>query len=389
MIAEDEILGLSKEIRLPLWKQVSEAIETYFDRLRELPIVPEMDPAQIRAFIEKVDFDRPTSPADAVNWAVEGLSKYQMHWPHPRCFGHTIPASSTMGIAADTLIAAFNPQLATWRSSPFAVEVEQHVLKSLGALFGYRPQETQGCFTSGGTEANHHALLTALAHRFPEFADEGLIGLNSRPIVYMSEEAHHSHTRSARLCGLGSNYVRKIPTNSAHRMSSQALREQIHRDQREGLTPLMVVGTVGTTNTGASDPIGEIAEIAKQEKSRFHLDGAWAGAAFSCQSSPKFGSERVDSITLMPQMVLRTHGSGDLPHPASGEKPLEKIFRFTSQFINLQHTVFIEVVDPHYQSMQWSSSIHRAKAFLTLAVADGKDTERSLRHQLTLGKPAS
>ena len=84
---------------------------------------------------------------------VHNLWQYQTHTPHPRYFGLFNPAPTTMGIAADTLVAAFNPQLAAWSHSPLSIEIEQHVIRLLGARFGYDPASTDGAFTSGGAEA--------------------------------------------------------------------------------------------------------------------------------------------------------------------------------------------------------------------------------------------
>ncbi len=380
-------LGLTKELRQAMWKKITETIESYFDQLESFPIVPVMDHAKIRDFIKSIDFNQPIDPLKAVAWATEGLTKYQMHMPHPRYFGHFCPPSSSMGIAADALAATFNPQLATWRASPFAVEVEQHLIQNFGKLFGY--EKSYGHFTSGGTEANHTALLCALIQRFPEFRKEGIVGLKSRPTVYVSEEAHHCHTRAAALSGLGVDYVRHIKSNSAFQMDVDELSSQIAKDRQDGLTPLMVVGTLGTTNAGAIDPIEKIAEIANREGIWFHLDAAYGGAAILASELKDIfkGTEKADSF------ILDAHKWFSVPMAAGifmtrHPKLLENMFKFSAAFIDLERTGRIEgeEVDLHYQSMQWSRRFIGLKLFLTLAVAGWEGYRELIRSQIQLGE---
>src|SRR5207344_2531572 len=118
---------------------------------------------------------QPADPLAALDFAVNGLWKHQVHTPHPRYYGLFNPAPSTMGIAADTLVAAFNPQIAAWSHSPFAAEVERHLVRAFGARLGYA--ETDGVFCSGGAEANHTALLAALGSTFPAFGERGVRAL--------------------------------------------------------------------------------------------------------------------------------------------------------------------------------------------------------------------
>jgi glutamate/tyrosine decarboxylase-like PLP-dependent enzyme len=128
-----------------------------------------------------------------------------------------------MGIVADVLVATFNPQLAAWSHSPFAIEVERHLIRTLGFRFGYDPARADGTFAAGGMEANHSVVLTALAATSPQFAQKGARALSSTPTLYVSEEAHHSLLKAARLCGLGSDAVRKIPVGEEFKMNPQAL----------------------------------------------------------------------------------------------------------------------------------------------------------------------
>src|SRR5574339_313021 len=165
-------LELDASTREALWKSVAASDEDYLEDLPHLRVSPSADPAVARALLANVDFERPRSPEEALALAVEGLRGHQVHNGHPRYFGLFNPATATMSVAADALAAAFNPQLAAWTHAPFACEVEQLVIRSLGAKFGYPRDTVSGSFTSGGAEANHSALVAALVDRFPAFAEE-------------------------------------------------------------------------------------------------------------------------------------------------------------------------------------------------------------------------
>jgi len=111
-----QVLSLDNRARIQLWEQIVETIETYLARVRQARVAPELDPEKIRSLLIPQTFAQPLSPRQAVDFAVRGLWDYQVHTPHPRYFGLFNPAPTTMGIAADALVAAFNPQLATWTS---------------------------------------------------------------------------------------------------------------------------------------------------------------------------------------------------------------------------------------------------------------------------------
>ncbi len=121
------------------------------------------------------------------------------------------------------MTAAFNPQLAAWSHAPFAVEVENYLIREMGDKFGYAKESTDGVFTTGGAEANLTAVLMALTQRFPHYAEQGLLEMQQRPTVYASAESHHSVVKAARAAGLGSRSVKMIPVDSSFRMIPQRL----------------------------------------------------------------------------------------------------------------------------------------------------------------------
>jgi glutamate/tyrosine decarboxylase-like PLP-dependent enzyme len=380
-----EGLLLPAEERQALWRQLIEALEGYVRDVPGLPVAPPASAAAVRELLARWDFTTPAPPGDALAFAVDGLRRFQVHTPHPSYFGLFNPAPTTMGIAADALAAAFNPQLAAWSHNPFAVEVEQHLVRALAARLGYDPARAEGCFTSGGAEANHTALLVALQRAFPEVGRRGLQALRSQPVLYVSHQAHHSFLKAARLSGLGSDAVREVAVDAALRMRLDDLAARIAADRADGFSPFLVVATAGSTSTGVVDPIAALAELADQEGLWLHVDAAWgAAAALVPELRPVLaGIERAGSITFDAHKWLSVPmGAGLFLTRVAGV--LERTFRVAAGYMP-PSTGQPAAVDPYAHSMQWSRRFIGLKLFLSLAVAGWQGYEESIRHQVAMG----
>src|SRR5947209_12467745 len=302
-----KMLMQDAETRRALWERLAAAIEKYLNGVGEARVAPELSTdgvgaiSAIREALAPFDFERPVAPAAALDFAVDGLWRWQVHTPHPRYFGLFNPATTPMGIAADALVAAFNPQLAAWSHSPLAAEVEQHLVRAFAGRFGFDPARAEGTFTSGGAEANHTALVAALNRAFPEIGRRGLLALRSQPVLYVSPEAHHSFLKAARLCGLGTEAVREVRVDSSLRMIPEDLAARIEEDRAAGLSPFLVVATVGSTSAGAVDPVAELAQVADEAGGLWlHVDAAWGGAAALVPELRWLldGTARADSLTF-------------------------------------------------------------------------------------------
>ena len=378
-------LLLDEAQREKVWTELARTIEEYISGIRDLPVSADPSPDFVRALLAGMDFSRPMAPAEAVRFAAKSLAETQVHTPHPRYYGLFNPTPATMGIAADALVAAFNPQLAVWKHNPFAVEVEQHLIRALGSRFGYDPLSTDGTFTASGSEANHTALLAALANHFPELEQEGLRGLRAQPVFYVSAESHHSFHKAVRHCGLGGKTVRDIPVDNKLRMQIPALESIIREDRRNGFAPFLVVGTAGTTNAGAIDPLPEIAGLAAREKLWFHVDAAWGGAAALVpELSPLLaGSERADSITLDAHKWLSVPNGAGLfltRHP----EILGRTFHISAAYVPPKADG-AGIVDPYEHSIHWSRRFTGLKLFLSLAVAGWDGYAAVLRNMTKMG----
>lgn len=379
------MLSLSPDRRLALWSKVSDRVEQYLRSVKELPVAPPLELESIRLLIQSVDFNRPLTPEQAVDFASDGLTRYQVHTPHPQYWGLFNPAPTAMGIAADTLVAAFNPQIAAWSHNPFAAEIERELIHRLGLLFGYSNANLDGVLTSGGMEANHTALLAALTHIFPKYPEQGVRALPAQPVFYISSESHHSFHKAARLCGIGMNALRLAPVDTSLRIMPEALDRQIAVDRRGGFAPFAIIGTAGTTNAGAVDPLAALADVADANDLWFHADAAWGGGAALVPElrSVLYGINRADSITFDAHKWLSVPmGAGVFltRHP----KILERVFSVPTAYMP-KDAEDLDIVDPHLHSMQWSRRFIGLKIFLSLAVAGWEGYERAIRHQTAMG----
>lgn len=370
--------------RAALWSQVDRVIEDFITAIPDKPVVNEMTPPQVRELLSRVDFAKPMPPAEALQLAADGMSRTHVQVSHPRYFGLFNPAPTAMGIAADTLVAAMNPQLAAWKHSPFAVEAEQLLIRAFGERFGYDPRQTDGTFTSGGSEANQTALLTAITAKFPEWQTHGMRAIKLQPVLYASAESHHSIHKFARLTGLGLDAVREIPADADLRMNLARLKSAIREDRLAGHAPFLVVATAGTTNAGAIDPLPEIAAIAAEEKLWLHVDAAWGGAAALVPELRPLlnGIERSDSITLDAHKWLSVPVAAGIyltRHP----EILSRTFGIEAAYVPPKAE---GVADPLAHSLQWSRRFIGLKVFLSLAVAGWEGYAQSLRHMTAMGE---
>ena len=386
---EPERLRLTQEERADLWQRVVVAVERHWAGVNDNRVAPVLDPDGIRERLGVLDFVDGMPMHEAFDFAVSGLTEQQVHTAHRRYFGLFNPSPSTMGVAADTLVAAFNPQLAAWSHSPFAVEVERYLTKELGSRFGFERDDADGVFTSGGAEANHTAVLTALVDRIPEYRSAGIDPAEGRPTMYVTAEAHDSLRKAASLSGIGFSSVRTVPTDGSLRMDVAALAEMIASDRGAGRRPFLVVGTAGTTSAGVIDPLHDIAAVAARDEVWFHVDAAWGGAAALSASASRLvdGIARADSITFDAHKWLSVPMGAGI-YLTRHRTALSKTFGTDNAYMPRDAAGFdasLDLIDPFSHSIQWSRRFTGLKLFLTLAVAGWSFFEQLIDHQIRLG----
>jgi len=252
-------------------------------------------------------FDEPLPetglPAEAVLAAVrERILPRPFGNSHPRFFAFINATADPLGIVADYLAASMNSNC--WGGDHAAIHVERQVLRWLAAILGL-PETSEGILTSGGSMANFTALATARRAQAPAVRESGFAGTEPL-VVYVSDEVHNCVDKAVDLLGIGWQQLRKIQTDEAFRIRIDLLKQAIADDRRAGRKPAIVVGNAGTVNTGAIDPLDELAALCAAEGLWFHVDGAYgAMAAISKSLKPLFrGLERADSVAADPHKWL-------------------------------------------------------------------------------------
>jgi aromatic-L-amino-acid decarboxylase len=207
---------------------------------------------------------------------------------------------------ADLIADAVNRYVGVCAAAPALAQIEANVVRWLGEIVGYG-RGSGGVLTTGGSLANFIAIVTARKELLPENFLRGTL--------YCSDQVHHSFQKAANLAGFPFANLREIPSDDLFRIRIDALEEAIARDRLAGFTPFLVVGSSGTTNTGAVDDLEALAAVAGREKMWFHVDGAY-GAFFMLTARGRArmrGIEKADSIVLDPHKTLfLPYGTGGL-----------------------------------------------------------------------------
>lgn len=198
---------------------------------------------------------------------------------------------------ADLIADSINRYTSIFVPAPALAQLEANVIAWFCQIAGY-PPEARGTLTSGGSLANWTALVTARRDRLP---DDFLKG-----ILYTSDQAHYSVAKGAILAGFPEANVRSVPSDDLYRLRPDALEAMIGEDRARGLTPFLIVASAGTTNTGAVDPLPELADLAARHGLWLHVDAAYGGFFLLTEEGRRVmrGIERADSIILDPHKGL-------------------------------------------------------------------------------------
>jgi glutamate/tyrosine decarboxylase-like PLP-dependent enzyme len=370
-----------EKTRDQLGTRLIEIINQYFSSLPDRPVQLPLENRTFGQLTDKMP-DEGADPNQVLDEVCRELVDKGFHVPSANYFGLMNPTPTYMAVLAEALVAALNPQLATLARSQLASKIENETVRWIGERVGWSG-ESAGTFTSGGNEANFSALALALARHYPGAVEEGMASIGAQPIIYASAESHHSLDKSAGLLGLGRKALRRIAVNERIQMDPAALEEAISKDLAGGRRPFCVVATAGTTNSGAIDPIPEIAEICKRYGLWLHVDGAYgAGAIFSdAHRDLVRGIEEADSITMDPHKWLSMPFAAGVVMTRHPEL-LEVAFGTHTPY--MPKVAGATMIDNFKVSAQWSRRMNSLKLYLTLRVHGRKAYEELIDRQLRL-----
>lgn len=311
-----------------------------FDAAREAE--PAVSP-EIRALLAAPLPESPSPAATTLDQAA-GVLDCSLAQSRPRFLAYIGSSGLEVAAIADFLAASYDVNMAV--DARAASLLERQASRWLGEFIGY--PHGHGLFTSGGTVSNVTALAAARERACPGVRETGI---GSPLAVYCSVEAHHSNTRAIELLGLGRRSIRAIPIDSQRRMRADLLEAAILRDLAAGIRPMAVIGTAGTTLTGAVDPLRAISAVAERHGIWMHVDAAYGGpAAGTTLAAPLFdGLDLADSVTVdahkwlfVPKacsiVLVRdpaaltavfAHDESYMPHDESGPNPVDATLEYS------------------------------------------------------------
>jgi aromatic-L-amino-acid/L-tryptophan decarboxylase len=282
-----------------------EWIAAYLADPGRYPVLPQVQPGEIRAALPQ---SPPAGPeplaqilADVERHILPGVT----HWNHPGFFAYFANSSTAPAILAEMLSATLNVNGMLWKTGPAATELELLAVDWLRQLLGLPP----GWFGVIQDTASAATLVALAAAReaVPGLKARG-DGLSGKPRLrmYASEHAHSSVEKAGIVLGIGQVGLRKVPADGAYRMDVEALARAVAEDRAAGWLPFAVTATVGTTSTTSVDPVPRVAEVCRREGLWLHVDAAYAGSA---AAAPELrwvleGCERADSLVTNPHKWL-------------------------------------------------------------------------------------
>ncbi len=282
-------------------------IATHVDSLPQQPSWnTEAGPELARSLMERAAPESGTAPKELFDLLFDRVIPTSFNTAGPGYLAYIPGGGLLQSAVADLIADCTNRYVGVWAAAPGLAQIEANVVSWFCEIVGY-PPSARGILTSGGSLANFSAIVTARRARLPENFLQGTI--------YTSDQTHHSVRKAAILAGFPEANVREIPSDDSFRIRLDELGKSIARDRASGFSPFLVVGSAGTTNTGAVDDLDALADLCGREKVWFHVDGAYGGFFLLAEEGRRAlrGIGRADSIVLDPHKGLfLPYGTGSL-----------------------------------------------------------------------------
>ncbi|WP_336322526.1 aspartate aminotransferase family protein [Streptomyces lavendofoliae] len=347
-------------------RSVTEGVERVASRLASTrqPFTG-VTPDELAPLVAAVDLDTPLGDASAALDELEQVYlRDAVYFHHPRYLGHLNCPVVIPAVLGEAVLSAVNSSLDTWDQSAGGTLIERKLIDWTTGRIGLGPA-ADGVFTSGGTQSNLQALLLARE----EAKTDDLAELR----IFSSECSHFSVQKSAKLLGLPPQSVISVPTDRDKRMQSVALAAELELCAAQGLTPMAIVATAGTTDFGSIDPLPEIAELAAQYGAWMHVDAAYGCGLLASPTRRHLldGIERADSVTV------DYHKSFFQPVSSSAvlvrDGATLRHATYHADYLNPRRTVEERIPNQVDKSLQTTRRFDALKLWMTLRVmgADG------------------
>jgi glutamate/tyrosine decarboxylase-like PLP-dependent enzyme len=283
----------------------SDLVIRLYRGLDETRVTPASSRAEIAALFDQPMPEQPQAIEEILREVEQHIFANSTLSLSPRFLGYINSGGNQASILAELLASAVNQICALWHFSPSASEVEGRVVRWIAEFIGY-PADASGCLLSGGSAANLVGL--AVARKEKAQFDVAALGTGVGPplTVYVSEEAHASIEKAMVLLGMGRHQLRRVAARDDFTIDLKALEQRVSEDRQNGDRPICVVGTAGTTNTGAIDPMDALADFCQEHDLWFHVDAGYGGPAAGTNAAGALfrGLERADSVAINPHKWL-------------------------------------------------------------------------------------
>ena len=281
-----------------LAQKIIQWISHYYSSLESLPVRSQIEPGEVYDKLPTHFPEEPVSNDTVFKVLNEVILPGLTHWQHPNFYAFFPSNTSFPSIAAEILTAGLAQQCMIWESSPAAAELEQRCMEWCRELLGL-PALWEGAIQDTASSATLTALLTAREWKSGfRIAKRGFDGTVFR--IYASAQAHSSVEKAVRLAGFGTDNLVLVDTDENLALLPDKLDEAIQSDLKQGYIPTCIISTLGTTATGAVDPIAAISEIANKYGIWHHVDAAYAGSALMLEeyTALREGLNGVDSFVF-------------------------------------------------------------------------------------------
>lgn len=283
-----------------LGQEVLERGLAFIEGLSERPVIPpdEAPPGFITAMLASP----PEQPGDlgALLDRVDKAIIHAIEIGSPGMMAYVPPGGLYVSALADFYARVTNRFVGMALISPALTALEESVVRWLAGICGL-PPGSGGILLTGGSMANFSAIIAARHAKLGERFGDGTL--------YMSAQTHHSVAKAARLAGFPAAALRIVPHGPDLAIDIDALSRMIAEDREHGRRPFLIIGTAGTTNTGAIDPLAGLAHIAKENGLWLHVDAAYGGMFQLTER----GRQRLRGIELAHSITLDPHKGMFLP----------------------------------------------------------------------------
>jgi len=276
--------------------------------VREYPVKPNVNPGDIKKHIPELPPENGQPFEEIFQDFNEIIMPGMTHWQSPHFFAYFPANSSPPSVLAEMLTATLGAQCMIWQTSPSAAELEERMMQWLGKMIGL-PSDFEGVIQDTASTATLCSILTAREKYSRLDINKSGFDQKYKFAVYCSSETHSSIEKDVKIAGIGSKNIRKIPVDDKYALIPAELENAIIKDIENGIKPLCVVATIGTTGSTAIDPLKEIAVICRKHDIWLHVDAAYAGTALLLPEMRWMidGIEDVDTFVFNPHKWMFTN----------------------------------------------------------------------------------